>query len=52
MLGPAQEKQVLNSVWCAEQTGITSVWQACQVPDTDTLHMESPKQSEQGGPLE
>ena len=52
MLGPAKEKQVLNSVWCTEQTGITSVWQACQVPDIDTLHVESPKQREQDEPLE
>lgn len=29
---PAKEKQVLNSAWYTEQTGITSVWQACQVP--------------------
>ena len=51
-LQPAKEKQVLNSVWCTEQTGITSLWQDCQVPDTDTLHAESPNQSEQDGPLE
>lgn len=52
MLWPAKEEQVLNSALCIEQTGITSVRQACQVPDTDTLYVKSPRPSEQDGPLE
>lgn len=52
MLWPAEEKQVLDSVWYTEQTGITSVGRPVKSRETDILHAKSPKQSKQDGPLE